>query len=103
MGQAASFWTQSLVAAALLGATLGGMLSVGTFFWEHRDMSPCASVGLLDDSLSDSTRRSVGLLPVTTWKWSAFGAAAATVLTLVSLGRAARRLRRMAGGGEPDS
>jgi hypothetical protein len=37
-----------LLAALVLGATLGGLGSVGAFFWDNREMSPCAEAGLIE-------------------------------------------------------
>jgi len=35
-----------MLAAALLGATLGGLGAMGYFFWANREMCPCAPVGI---------------------------------------------------------
>ncbi len=41
-----------LVAAALLGATLSGLGSLGWFFWQNREVCPCAPVGLETSGLT---------------------------------------------------
>jgi hypothetical protein len=46
-------WAKSLFLMALLFGALGGMTSWGYFFFENREMCPCAPVGLENgDALS---------------------------------------------------
>jgi hypothetical protein len=40
------YWVKSLAILAVLGAALGGMGSYWYFFWENREMCPCAPAGL---------------------------------------------------------
>jgi hypothetical protein len=39
-------WLKSLFLMALLFGALGGMSAYGYFFWENREMCPCAPAGL---------------------------------------------------------
>ena len=41
-----SYWIKSLGLMAILGVSLGGMGSYWYFFWENREMCPCAPAGL---------------------------------------------------------
>lgn len=55
---------RTLIAAALLGATLGALGSAGLFFWKNREMAPCATAGLdceqeVAEPMTDATQRGV--------------------------------------------
>jgi hypothetical protein len=85
---------RTLIAAALLGATLGALGSAGLFFWKNREMIPCATAGLDCDQevaapMTDATQRAVitsGLI----------GGGTSAVLAAFFVVPTALRLRRFA-------
>lgn len=83
-----------LIAAAFLGATLGGLGSMGTFFWANREMSPCASAGLdgveeaVAAPMTQNVRRGV-------WLWSGAGAAISVSIASIFVIPPLVRLRRV--------
>ena len=85
-----------LSVALVLGALLGGLGYVGFHFWENREMSPCAPVGLVENPnaalaapASPSTlRRGVALSALG-------GGVAGTLAAVVFILPTALRLRRL--------
>ncbi len=48
MSKAYESFFRPLIGAVILGMVLGGLAYVGLFFWQNREMCPCAPVGLVD-------------------------------------------------------
>lgn len=83
-----------LLAAAILGATLGAIGSVGFFFWQNREMCPCAPVGLSGEAstiaapLTPAVRRGV-------WYSGGAGAGVGVVAAVIFLVPSALRMHRL--------
>ncbi len=91
-----------LVGATLLGATLGYIGFAGLHFWQNREMSQCASAGLLGDEAAGVERASRDDLQGGSLAGALGGAGLGLLVGLAAHGLSVRRLGRALRAAEED-
>jgi len=88
------YWIKAIGLMALLGASLGGMGAYWYFFWENKEMCPCAPVGLAGgDGLSVVQPYSDSLMYKRVGMAGTAGAAIGAALGLMLAGPQVRRFK----------
>lgn len=87
-----TYWIKSILLVSLAFGLVGGMTAWGYFFFENREMCPCAPAGMEDgEGLTVAQPYSSDLL---TRRSLTFGGAGALIGVVVGIAIAAPRARR---------
>ncbi len=90
--------TALVVAALLLGGTLGGLGFVGAEFWGFsQTLSPCAAAGLVDGAPGSGEAAACARRDGALW-WSGGGAALSALLSSAALALVSSQRRRRSRG-----